>query len=125
MPADANAFQRLIDRVLFPGVEAGDEDSSKPRLLLQALLVQNSQARSYAQRLVQQRVVDRAQDLKSGPAKERLNLLLEIWPATEREMLRDSLDRQASHCPAVVEPAALGDVSLDYASPSLSQGTTP
>ncbi|CAE8610838.1 unnamed protein product, partial [Polarella glacialis] len=91
-----NAFERLIDRTLFAGLggpeaEGNEVEASKSWALLQALLRQNGQARSYAQRLLLRKAAERPEAMRGQSFSERLQALLELWPPGEREALSDAL----------------------------------
>lgn len=111
-----NAFERLLGRTLFDGSDRGggessgsgsERDSERPWQLLTTLLSQNAQARGYAQRLLQQRAAaDPASLLRRPDARQRLTVLLGLWPEPERLELAASLGLAAPGAAAAV-PAAV------------------
>ncbi|CAK9009746.1 unnamed protein product, partial [Durusdinium trenchii] len=84
-----NAFERLIDRSLFTGLgfpdspPADGQEASSSWTLLQALLRQNEQARSYTQRLLLKKA--REEPGLRPSSMERWQALTDLWPAAERE----------------------------------------
>ncbi|CAE7216538.1 unnamed protein product, partial [Symbiodinium sp. CCMP2456] len=91
----SNAFERLIDRTLFAGLgldvaDVSAQEVSSSWSLLEGLLRQNAQARSYAQKLLLKKA--REQSVTRDPVfVERLQALLELWPQGERQRLSDTL----------------------------------
>lgn len=85
---EANAFERLIERVVFDTEKVSAEETSRSWILLQALLAGNVQARDYTRRLVMRRSAESPS--AHGEGIQRLGALLDQWSLDDGAPLSSS-----------------------------------
>lgn len=124
-----NAFERLIDRSLFTGLgfpdspPADGQEASSSWTLLQALLRQNEQARSYTQRLLLKKA--REEPGLRPSSMERWQALTDLWPAAEREAVSSIFSEvHTSEGRSAANPA-LTETQPGMSTPPRRQSHTP